>query len=386
MRRFVAVVPIAMMVALVVAASEAEADGLPVPMDGIGVTTTVAPSGGGPRYASVAAGGETQLLRIDQDGGEVTASRATNGEFTIPVVALDGASSGLSADGTTLALIVPRTNFRRFPRRETTFRIVDLRKNRQMRPGKPLTLRGDFSFDALSPDGRTMYLVQYTSSDYNDYKVREYDLVRRRLVDEPVQFSHEVAPGEMRGLPMARATSSDGRWAYTLYNGGGRKQDVAFIHILDTVDGVSHCIELPNVSGQEAWNLKLALTGAGRALTVKRGNHLVASMDTKTLGVSEPPWPRRPAATKPADGRISGLAIGAITGGVTLIVATAFTIRRRRRPLPLPADPFEPGAGVGGVDAEPAVHRHAEVVVRAPEGDGVPVSRSSTRTSCGDAG
>src|SRR5919106_144203 len=300
-----------------------------MPIDGLGVTTTVAPGGEGPRYATVTAGRDTQLLRIDQDGGEVTGTRAIKGDFTIPLVALDGSSAGLSADGTTLALITPRTDFRRFPREETSFLIVDVEQTGRLRPREPLTLRGDFSFDALSPDGRTMYLVEYTSSDYNDYAVREYDLTHGRLLEDPVQFSHEVAPGEMRGLPMARATSPDGRRAYTLYNGGGRARDEAFIHILDTVDGVSHCIELPDISGREAWNLQLELPAGGGALDVQRGGRVLASMDTETYAVTKPPPPERASAESASDsGAVSGVTIGAIVAAVGLMAGGGGAVRR----------------------------------------------------------
>jgi hypothetical protein len=342
MRRGVAM-SFAMLIVLGGAPSRAAADGLPVPMDGIGITTTVAPGGEGPRYATVPAGRETKLLRINQDGGEITGIRAIEGDFTIPLVALDGTASGLSASGTTLALITPRTNFRRFPRPETSFLIVDVGETGRLRPREPLTLRGDFSFDALSPDGRTMYLVEYTSADYNDYAVREYDLNRGRLLRDPVQFSHEVAPGEMRGLPMARATSPDGRWAYTLYNGGGRARDDAFIHILDTVDGVSHCIELPNISGREAWNVQLDLPAGGSALNTMRGDRMLASMDTETFAVTEPPPPGTAAASESTGGGISALAIGAIIAGAALIAGMAIGVRRRRRVGFLPPDPFGPG-------------------------------------------
>ena len=116
MRRIAAATSFAILIVLGGATSRAAADGLPVPMDGLGVTTTIAPGGEGPRYATIPAGKHTQLLRIDPDGGEITASRAIEGDFTIPLVAVDGTSAGLSADGTTLALITPRTNFRRLPR------------------------------------------------------------------------------------------------------------------------------------------------------------------------------------------------------------------------------------------------------------------------------
>jgi hypothetical protein len=343
MRRAAAALSFAMLIALGVATPPAAADGLPVPMDGARVTTTVAPGGEGARYATVPAGKATQLLRIDQAGGEVTGTRAIKGDFTIPLVALDGTSAGLSADGTTLVLIAPRTNLRRFPRKETSFLILDVGENGRLHPREPLTLRGDFSFDALSPDGRTMYLVEYISKDYNDYAVREYDLTRGRLLKDPVQFSHEVAPGEMRGLPMARATSTDGRRAYTLYNGGGRPRDTAFIHILDTVDGISHCIELPDISGREAWTLQLEFPPGARALNVLRGNRLLASMDTKTYAVTKPPRPERPAGGRESQGSgVSPVAIGAMIAGVVLLAGAALAARRRRGGS-LPPDPFGPG-------------------------------------------
>jgi hypothetical protein len=341
MRRIAAAMSFAMLIVLGAAIPTAAADGLPVPMDGLGVTTTVAPGGEGPRYATVAAGENTQLLRIDQDGGEVTGTRLINGDFTIPLVAIDGTPAGLSADGSTLALISPRTDFRRFPRAKTSFLIVDIQENGRVRPRQPLILRGDYSFDALSPEGRTMYLIEYTSRDYNDYAVREYDLVRGRLLDDPVQFSHDVAPGEMRGLPMARATSADGRWAYTLYNGGGGRRDDAFIHILDTVDGVSHCIELPTISGSAAWNVRLELPPGGRALDVIRGDRVLASMDTATYEVTEPPQGSA-AASETDGGGISGTALGAIIAVVVLAPLAAFGFRRRRAGS-LPPDPFGPG-------------------------------------------
>lgn len=343
MRRVAAAMSFAMLIFLGGVPPRAAADGLPVPMDGFGVTTTIAPGGGGPRYATVPAGTHTQLLRIDPDGGEVTGSRTISGRFAIPLVAIDGTSGGLSADGTTLALIAPRTNFRRFPRKRTRLLIVGVDKTGRMRPQERITLRGDFSFDALSPDGRTMYLVEYVSADYNDYAVREYDLARGRLLKAPVPFSHAVEPGEMRGLPMARTTSPDGRWAYTLYNGGGGPRDEAFIHLLDTVDGVSHCIALPDIDGDEAWNVQLKLRAGGGALNVLRGRRVLAGMDTETYAVSNPRAPRRAVAGRETgDGAVSRLAIGAIGAGIVLLAGVVLAMRRRRIGS-LPSDPFGPG-------------------------------------------
>lgn len=325
-------------VALVPAA--AAADGLPVPMDGFGTTSAVAPDGEGPRYATVRAGDDTTLLQIDQDGGEITGSRTINGRYTIPLVAIDGTPSGVSADGSSVALISPRTSFD-FPRRETSFVIVDVKENGGMRARPPLTIRGDFSFDALSPDGNIMYLVEYLSADYNDYAVRMYDLQRDRLLPDPVLVAHEVSPGEMRGLPMTRATSPDGRWEYTLYNGGGGRNDTAFIHTLDTERGLSHCVDLAMVDGNDAFRADLELSDAG-TLNVTRGKEILAMLNTETFGLSEPLAPELTVAPEGGGGP-SGLAIGAIAAGAALLIGTALGLRRRRQAAELPPDPFEPG-------------------------------------------
>ena len=51
----------------------------------------------------------------------------------------------------------------------TTFAVVDTRR---LAVRRHLALRGDFSFDAISPDGRTMYLIEYSARDLNNYAVR----------------------------------------------------------------------------------------------------------------------------------------------------------------------------------------------------------------------
>ena len=60
--------------------------------------------------------------------------------------------------------------------------------------------------------------------------MRAYDLVRGRLLHAPVVDPRETDE-KMRGNPISRALSPDGRWAYTLYDGGG---GTPFVHALDT--------------------------------------------------------------------------------------------------------------------------------------------------------
>jgi hypothetical protein len=119
--------------------------------------------------------GATRLLETARVGGQVRRELRIPGGFALPAVAYDGLPSGLSADGRTLILVNPR---KRFPRASTTLAVVDPKR---MRLRRQIRLSGDFSFDAISPDGRLLYLIQYLSPrDVTDYAVRAYDMRARR--------------------------------------------------------------------------------------------------------------------------------------------------------------------------------------------------------------
>jgi hypothetical protein len=85
-------------------------------------------------------------------------------------------------------------------------------------------------------------------------------------------------------------TTADGRWAYTLYtNPGG----YPFVHALDTVRGVAHCIGVPwRGDEDEPWNMRLALQDDARSLAVnqKSGSPFV-TIDVSTWTISYPKGP-----------------------------------------------------------------------------------------------
>jgi hypothetical protein len=66
----------------------------------------------------------------------------------------------------------------------------------------------------------------------------------------------------MQGMPISRTTSTDGRWVYTLYaNPGG----YGFVHALDTVNRLAHCVGVPWKGDPGAqWDMRLALRGDGK--------------------------------------------------------------------------------------------------------------------------
>jgi hypothetical protein len=326
---------IATVVALM-AAPGAAADGLPVLGIDVGSEGVTVPAAAA-RYVALPAGPrETLLAKVMQSGGQVAGSRVLPGRFTIPAVAYDYTAGGLSADARTLVLVRPRV---RFPQRRTIFAVVDARR---LRLREVLTLRGDFSFDAISPDGRSLYLVQYLSPrDPTRYLVRLYDLRAGKLLREPVIDPREVGD-VMRGSPVSRAASPDGRFAYTLYDGAGEHP---FIHALDTERRTARCIDLHALmSRDDIFDMRVGV-GPGGTLTVSDvvGGDALLVVDARTGRVWEPGEAVTPAAERPdsvsaprvARGREHGgvpwgsLVAPAIAGFVVAAALSVFVVRRR---------------------------------------------------------
>ena len=303
-------------------AGAARADGLPVPVADGGFEGI---ANGVSRFVTMPAPGGTVLAKVEKDGGRVVRSRFLKGRYTVPAVALDGSPSGLAANQETLVLIRPRTTF---PQAVTKLAIVDTAK---LRVSRYLPLRGDFSFDAISPDGRLIYLIQYVAPrDSTRYAVRAYDVPRGRMIPGPIIDPHE--PDEaMRGFPLTRTVSADGRWAYTLYDGAGKHP---FIHALDTSGRTARCIDLDDLAGVPLNLARLRLDRGGSRLVVDNGKAL-ALVDTRTFAVSEPAPP--PATRVTASGSSNEWVAHALVGaaGTAVLLAAgilSLTLRRRRRP------------------------------------------------------
>lgn len=318
-------VTVAALVAAGAAAGPAGADGLPVGGVEVGPSGVTRPAYE-VRYVALRAGPDTLVARVEQEGGRVLGTRLLSGRFTIPAVAFDGTAAGLSADGRTLVLIRPR---RAFPQQETSLAVIGTAR---LRLQETITLAGDFSFDAISPDGSLLYLVQYIAPrDPTRYVVRGYDLERGRLLPEPV-VDPKVFGDVMRGYPVTRAVSPDGRWAYTLYDGGGGHP---FVHALDTSEGTAACIAVEALAGRsDLMDARLAVAEGGSEIRVVAGAETVAVIDAVSLRLSEPSL-QAPASPVLTD---DGSAPWAVAGGLgALLLAFAAGLaavrRRRRRPI-----------------------------------------------------
>jgi hypothetical protein len=213
------------------------------------------------RYSALRVDGST-VVRARR-GGVVVATARFAGDWAIPAVTSTGAAGGLAADGRTLVLVEPS---------ESRFLVLS---TSPLAARATVALQGQFSFDALSPDARWLYLIEHVSSkDLLAYRVRAYDLARRRLVAGAI-----VAKGEgetMRGYPVARATSTNGRWVYTLYH---RTSGAPFVHALNAAQQYAVCIDLPGRRSADG----LRLSKDGRKLAVRLRGATVATIDTRSL-------------------------------------------------------------------------------------------------------
>jgi hypothetical protein len=156
--------------------------------------------------------------------------------------------AGVSANGQRIVLL-------RWTRAHgTQFRIADGRTGRVL---DRLSLRGSYDVDAISNDGRRLFLIQYVRAGY---LVRMYDVGRRALAARIL--TEKGIP--MQGVAWNAVADPRGRWLLTLYI---RPDGSAAVHTLDLARGTATCIDLP--SGDASWQLQeyaLALAVNGRTL------------------------------------------------------------------------------------------------------------------------
>jgi hypothetical protein len=214
--------------------------------------------------------------------GRVSRTVALSGHWGLPLVAYGTAPGGLSPNGNVLVLS-DAVNIDGRLRPRSRFAIVD---TRTLDVTRTIALRGDYSFDALSPQAATLYLIHHVSSeDATRYQVQAYDLRSGRLLPGVIADRSQKS-WIMRGLPVARATEPGGRWVYTFYE---QSDTYPFVHALDTVAHTAVCIGIP-ANWVDPW------IGAAR-LRLVHGRLLIEQSDGKvryTVDVSKRSFPVSP--------------------------------------------------------------------------------------------
>jgi hypothetical protein len=230
----------------------------------------------GVHYIALTTNGGDTLLATVEKNGSIWNWPSFVGTYGIPMVTSQD-TGGLSRDGKMLVL-----QSSAYDPTDTGFILVNTGTT-QMRDA--FFLKGWFAFDALSPDGKRLYLTQHIDANNTSrYVVREYDLTRDRLL--PGRIADRTQKSwVMQGDALTRTTSLGGRWVYTLYDNYG---GYPFIHALDTVRGVAHCIGLPwkSTTDQNAlMKVRLTLHGSRLAVHWQSGRPWL-NVDTTTWRVT----------------------------------------------------------------------------------------------------
>src|SRR5512133_787925 len=106
---------------------------------------------GSARYAALRLGADTRVQMIPVDGGSVRSATVT-GAFGIPTLIPRGLSLGMFRDGSAFVLQSMANQS------STSFTLVN---TKDLTVRQTITLPGSFAFDALSPDGSRMYLIEH---------------------------------------------------------------------------------------------------------------------------------------------------------------------------------------------------------------------------------
>jgi outer membrane protein assembly factor BamB len=203
-----------------------------------------------------ATAGRTRVEALRPQDGRALRAATLPGRWVIPAIAGTDRSGSLSGDGRTIAMAGPTGDG------TSAFALLD---TRLAAAAHRFTLPGRWTFDALSPDGGTVYLLQHVGG--TRYHVRAYDATRGRLREGAIIEKGETDP-DMTGTPVAREIGPGGSPVYTLYRGGDHG---AFVHALDTRYGFAICVDLP--------------AGGAWGLAWSRGSHRLYAVD-RTSGRS----------------------------------------------------------------------------------------------------
>jgi hypothetical protein len=227
------------------------------------------------------------LIDIDPQTGTKLQNVRLPGYFQLPPATMSGMPGGLSQDGRWLVL--ERYDPTSSPVPSSTHLLVV-----ETSFGKPMQqfdLDGYFQFDAISNDGRRIYLIQYVST--TEYYVRQFDVGSRQL-NPTIIFDKADGSAAMAGLKLSGVPSPDGHWLYSLYI---RQDKSPFIHALN-LDGdlIAFCVDLPGsgyASSADAFRWSLALSADATHLYAANG----ASGTVAEISLASG-WPSQPRAAR----------------------------------------------------------------------------------------
>jgi len=239
-------------------------------------------------------GGSTIVRDVIVQPGFGGPELRVDGRWRLPTVGLDPVPAGRSLDGSTIALVEgtydPSAGTSRFAIVEHhLLDAVSTVGDAPLRLVRVIELPGAFEYDALSPDGRILYVVQHLDAkDGGRYQVRAVDVAAGVMRDGVIVDKGN--PDEtMAGSPIAQVRRPGGL-VLTLYRG----PDHPFIHALNSAEAWAICIDLPAAGAATAgeadagaaldWGLTVSANG-GAVYAVNASLGLAVDIDPSALAV-----------------------------------------------------------------------------------------------------
>jgi hypothetical protein len=223
--------------------------------------------------------GSGQLKAIDPASGRTIAQATIPAGYSLPNIAFQGPTAGISPNGQWLALTSSPSAGGQGGGSVTNFLVGSSSLNDSF---KTIHVNGEFLFDALSNDGKSLYLIQ-KMTDPNHYRVRLYDVGAGALMPQPVVDKRE-SDEPMNGIRGDSAADANGNYVYTVYI----REGGPFIHALPLGEPIAWCVDLPSTAAgdiERQFHWALALSHDGR--TLYAANEALGKVAVMTPG--EPP-------------------------------------------------------------------------------------------------
>ena len=199
-------------------------------------------------------GTKTQIQDARLDGQMPGPRLDVDGRWRLPTIGIDRTPAGVSADGSTIALVEPDAAASTGATGKSRFAIVQhvdggrrsVSRDDQLALATVIELPGGFEFDALSPSGDVLYVVQHLAAKTGAYQVRAVDVATGALRDAVIADKRNIDEA-MAGWPIGQVRRADGV-VLTLYRG----IEHPFVHALNTAEAWAVCLDLPAAGAADA--------------------------------------------------------------------------------------------------------------------------------------
>ena len=209
------------------------------------------------RHLYIAMG--STLTDINPNSGATLHTLRLPGDYHLPFAAMTGMPGGLSQNGRWL-VVQAFDDTPEGPPKASHLLVID---TSYAKAPVRIDLPGAFEFDAISNDGKRVFLIEVVSA--SSYRVRFYELGVG--LNPNIVVDKSDGTEAMTGLRVSGVPSPDGQWLFSLYV---REHDSPFIHALNLDHAFALCIDLPG-SGVASSDWSLAMSADGTRLFAASG-------------------------------------------------------------------------------------------------------------------